>query len=700
MPESKLLHAALIMPRSEASEALDKIAQLEWFHVIKEESKYTNPDIADLLLRAQKIFQSIDDIMRTLNISEVGIIETMFKGVPKFDTKFTIESIEELVNKLDAESKPIIDEVRALLDEHDKVKKELDESNTLLNTIKVVSNINIELDKLNRLKRFYAAMFVVNNKDLEEIRRSLEGVTILNIPLDEVNTALMIISIKSDAERIVKVLRSFDRQPFTIPKELPQTPNEAFALLSEKTSKLSKRREELESNIIKIKDNIRTKLLSLHESSRVVKDMLEVMRKPAGTKSFAIIQGYIPAKMEDKLRRLTSKWVCITKDATNDDNPPVLLSNTKYINTFEAITEVQGIPQHKEIDPTPIIAFVWPVFYGLMFGDLGHGILLFLLGMLFRVRGLGNLRRWGTLVAASGIGSIAAGLGTGEFFGFHIEEFSILRAIFAPLIDANIIGLISVSELTFEQVAKILEISIAIGIGHIAMAFILKIIKNFKEGNKIEGSMISIPTLIMYGSVVSLILAAIGANYDVIGMFGVTERVHNEPVPWITPIAGEWVTVELVAKAAVPILFACMAMIIIGHIKEENRLKHEGKHEEGAGTVGIVMEVVLIKLIEMLSNTISYGRIAIMLLVHAILLVTVNHGFESLMEGGNTGGAIAMIVGGNIGIMMIEGLIVYIQTIRLHLYEWFPKWYHGSGYQFKKIIPEMIYSSITWKKIE
>jgi len=700
MPESKLLHAALIMPRSEASEALDKIAQLEWFHVIKEESKYTNPDIVDLLLRAQKIFQSIDDIMRTLSISEVGIMETMFKGVPKFDTKFTIESIEELVNKLDAESKPIIDEVRSLLDEHDKIKKELDESNTLLNAIKVVSNINIELDKLNRLKRFYAAMFVVNNKDLEEIRRSLEGATILNIPLDELNTALMIISIKSDSERIVKVLRSFDRQPFAIPNELPQTPNESFALLSEKTSKLSKRKEELESNIIKIKGNIRTKLLSLHESSRVIKDMLEVMRKPAGTKSFAIIQGYIPANMEDKLRRLTSKWVCITKDATNDDNPPVLLSNAKYINTFEAITEVQGIPQHKEIDPTPIIAFVWPVFYGLMFGDLGHGILLFLLGMLFRVRGLGNLRRWGTLVAASGIGSIVAGLGTGEFFGFHIEEFSILHAIFAPLIEAHIIGLISVSELTFEQVAKILEISIAIGIGHIAMAFILKIIKNFKEGNKIEGSMISIPTLIMYGSVVSLILAAIGANYDVIGMFGVTERVHNEPVPWITPIAGEWVTVELVAKAAVPILFACMAIIIIGHIKEENRLKHEGKHEEGAGTVGIVMEVVLIKLIEMLSNTISYSRIAIMLLVHAILLVTVNHGFESLMEGGNIGGAITMIAGGNIGIMMIEGLIVYIQTIRLHLYEWFPKWYHGSGYQFKKIIPEMIYSSITWKKVE
>jgi V/A-type H+/Na+-transporting ATPase subunit I len=46
---------------------------------------------------------------------------------------------------------------------------------------------------------------------------------------------------------------------------------------------------------------------------------------------------------------------------------------------------------------------------------------------------------------------------------------------------------------------------------------------------------------------------------------------------------------------------------------------------------------------------------------------------------------------------MIEGLIVYIQTIRLHLYEWFPKWYVGEGVEFKKIVPKMLYSNLIWK---
>ena len=88
----------------------------------------------------------------------------------------------------------------------------------------------------------------------------------------------------------------------------------------------------------------------------------------------------------------------------------------------------------------------------------------------------------------------------------------------------------------------------------------------------------------------------------------------------------------------------------------------------------------MVRIIEMLSNTISYSRTGIMLLVHSALLVTVNNSFEH-------GGGYAVLIGGNIGIMLIEGLIVYIQTIRLHLYEWFPKWYVGEGVEFKRSCP-------------
>jgi len=85
-----------------------------------------------------------------------------------------------------------------------------------------------------------------------------------------------------------------------------------------------------------------------------------------------------------------------------------------------------------------------------------------------------------------------------------------------------------------------------------------------------------------------------------------------------------------------------------------------------------------------------------MLLVHAALLLTVNKAYESL-GGINSPTALVLIIGGQIGIMMIEGLIVYIQSLRLHLYEFFTKWYYGGSQPFKQLVPEMVYNSFWWE---
>jgi V/A-type H+-transporting ATPase subunit I len=507
---------------------------------------------------------------------------------------------------------------------------------------------------------------------------------------------MVVFGATDDSDRITKTLRSFGVHPLQIPASMPQNPSVAYAKADAKVKELEAKQAEIEKNIEKLKKSLMTKVLSLHEAAKVAKDVLETTRKPGGTRNFAMIQGYIPFKMEKKFRSMTKDYVSVIEDVhLHADNHgggegeeilPTLLTNKSYTRTFEVVTETQGLPRYGEVDPTPIIAFVWPAFYGLMFADFGHGILLFGLGMLFRYRGNGSLRTWGTLIAASGAAAALAGLGTGEMFGFHFEELTFLAPIFAPL---GFVGLLSVSELTFEQVVKILEISIAIGIVHLLIAYFLRLRGDFKQGNKLMVFYHDIPTILQYFAVVALILAAIGSGYDIIGMFGITGKTHTEPVPWLTVVFGDWVTVDLVAKAAPPVIIATVVIMIIGGIKEDKRLKAHGR-DEGGGLVGIIVEVIMVRIIEMLSNTISYSRLGIMLLVHSALLVTVNNSFEH-------GGGYAVLIGGNIGIMLIEGLIVYIQTIRLHLYEWFPKWYVGEGTEFKKIVPKMLYSNFVWK---
>ncbi|HEV8386139.1 MAG TPA: V-type ATPase 116kDa subunit family protein [Nitrososphaera sp.] len=693
---AKLKKAALILPRIETQEAVSKLAELEWFHPIQSPSEHLNPFYDDLLLKAQRLFQEIDEVVRALGVPlETGVMATMFKGAPKEKTDYVIDDIQDFIADLEDKSKPLLEEPKKILAEQNMVAKNLEEYSTIAAALKMASTLNIDLTSFGKLRMFYADIFVIDSKDEAEIRKSLgEDMPIHSSKLVEEKTALVVIGAREDSERVTKVMRSFGVHPLLIPAGMPQKPSEAYAQAQAKSKELEAKSAELTKAVDKTRKTMLAKILSLHEAARIAKDVLEITRKPGGTKNFALIQGYIPEKMEGKFKKLTSDYVSVITDTHFDPHEvdtqqplPSLLTNKSYTRTFEVITETQGLPRYDEIDPTPIIAFVWPLFYGLMFGDLGHGLLLFGLGFLLRHRGTGSLRTWGTLIAASGAAASIAGLGTGEMFGFHINELSFLAPIFAPL--HGIVGVLNVSELSFDQVIKILKVSVAIGIVHLLMAYGLKLYKNIKEGNKLLIYTHDIPAIIQFLAVVALILAAIGSGYDIIGMFGISGNIHTEFVPWISFVAGDWVTVDVVAKAAPPVLFATVGIMIYGGMKEQEIAKKHG-HDEGSGLMGIVIEVILVRIIEVLSNVISYTRIGIMLLVHAALLVTVNQSYEH-------GGGIAVLIGGNIGIMLIEGLIVYIQTIRLHLYEWFPKWYGGDGTEFRKIVPRMLYSNLIWR---
>ena len=91
-------------------------------------------------------------------------------------------------------------------------------------------------------------------------------------------------------------------------------------------------------------------------------------------------------------------------------------------------------------------------------------------------------------------------------------------------------------------------------------------------------------------------------------MFGVAGHTHTEPVPWLSYTFGRWVTVDIVAKAAVPVIFATVGIMIYGGWKEQKEAAKHG-HDEGGGFMGIVIEVILVRIVEMLSNIISYSQI-------------------------------------------------------------------------------------------
>ena len=688
----------IIVPRTESPEAISRLTEFEWFHKIETQNDTVTPEIDDLLLKAQKLHQSVDEVVKGLQIPiRVGIMEVLFKGLVIKRNQYELDEIATMINDLEKKSHGVIDAPAKLLEDHTNTKRSLEEYTSFKETLDVVKKLNVNLSNLGQMKYFYTNLFVINSSDFTEISRTLEGITIFKYELDsKLKTAIIVFTDAQDSERVLKVLRSFNVNPFIIPQGIPQNPSQAYGLVVSKITELIAKEKKLGKELLEIKKKIRGTILSLNEGAGIAKDVLEKMRKPGGTKRFAVIQGYIPHVMEKKFKDVTKKWMSITEEITDSKmlkNTPILFTNKAWSRTFEVITESQGIPKRGEVDPTPMIAIMWPIFYGVMFADFGHGLLLMLLGLLFKFKGQGTLARWGMLIAISGGSAAFAGILTGEAFGFHLTGFAAVESLLeegGPLHSIKwLVGIISVSELNFEQVIRILKVSIFLGIIHLVWAFILHIRRVYRRGDNLTMFTEAIPTLVMYGGVVTIMMTAIGSGYDIMNMYS---RVHNEPVPWITIIVGDWARVWIVARIAIPVTIGCMGMIMVGGILHNK--KHPG---EGGSIMNVVIEVLLVKTVELLSHTISYARIGIMLLVHAALLLTVNNAYHSL-GGSESIGGLALIIGGNLGIMMIEGLIVYIQSLRLHLYEFFTKWYDGGGKPFKKITPEMLYNQLLWKK--
>lgn len=689
---------SIILPRSESPSAISRLTEFEWFHKIDTENDLVTPEIDDLLLEAQKTYQSIDDVIKGLGVPPtVGILEILFKGTIIKKKDYEIGEIEDMVNDLQKRAPSIIDEPAKLLEEEIDTKRGIEEYRSLKEILEVVKKLNIDLSGFGLMKYFYTNLFVINSEDYEEISRALEDITFYKYDLEsKEKAAILVICGIDDSEKALKVLRGFNANPFSIPDGMSQIPSEAYATIETKLKELTAKQSQIAKQIAGIKKKIRRDILVLHEEALVAKDVLETLRKPGGTKHFAVIQGFIPSKMEEKFKNITKQWASLTEEITDPkhkEQVPTLLDNKRFIRTFEVITKSQGIPKTGERDPTPMIALMWPIFYGIMFADIGNGLLLMGMGLLFKLKGQGELSRWGMLIAISGAASAIAGVGAGEAFGYGIDHMvpfeGLLQegGVLYPI--SWLVGIISVAELSFEQVINILKVSLFLGIIHLVWAMTLRIIKLAKEGHKMVMFTEAIPNITLYGGIVVIMMAAIGSQYDVMNMYS---KVHTESVPWVTMFLGDWAQVWIVTRIAVVVVIASMVVMMIGGVMHAKKYP-----EDGGSAANVVMEVFLGKTVESLAHTISYARLGIMLLVHAALLLTVNNAFASL-GGSESISAWAMIIGGNLGVIIIEGLIVYIQALRLHLYEFFTKWYDGGSQPFRQIRPELIYNQFIWKR--
>ena len=169
----------------------------------------------------------------------------------------------------------------------------------------------------------------------------------------------------------------------------------------------------------------RSKLASLHErhdladaiaDAEFVRWYVDTVPDLASTENFAWITGWTSESADEALLSLLAdagvKGLSRLQAPPPGYEPPLILVNPRWMRPFEVFTRMLGVPGSSEVDPTRVVAIVSPLIFGYMFGDVGHGAVLF-------IAGLAMARRWPALrlLIAGGLSSMAFGVLFGSVFG-------------------------------------------------------------------------------------------------------------------------------------------------------------------------------------------------------------------------------------------------------------------------------------------
>lgn len=448
--------------------------------------------------------------------------------------------------------------------------------------------------------------------------------------------------------RVDSVYASLHFERFFLPDEYTGTPQEASRALQEKIADTDQKIAAVSQKLSAMLEERKSDFLSanrlLEQKSRFfgVRRLAAFSKHDGGT--YYILCGWMRKKEALSLKRELDPdplTYCVVEKDRPDvvKPPPTLLKNGPLTRPFELFVEMYGLPNYRELDPTSLIAFSYSFFFGFMFGDLGQGLCLALIGAIIARR---KNSRLGAIIARCGIFSAVFGVLFGSVFGLE----DMIPALWLRPAEA-LMQLPGIGKLN-----AVFIIAILIGMCMILLMMGFSVVNHLRlrEPGEAYFDTNGLAGMVFYLSLLSVVLLALTGR----------------------SIPGH----QLMA-----LLFALPLLLIF--LKEPLSARLLGqKHEEKEDPVMFIVQGFF-ELFEVLlsyfSNTLSFVRVGAFAVSHASMMGVV------LMLSGAGSGQIGWpgIVLGNIFVCCMEGLIVGIQVLRLEYYELFSRFYRGDGRPFK-----------------
>ncbi|MBY9002805.1 MAG: hypothetical protein KGD73_02430 [Candidatus Lokiarchaeota archaeon] len=381
-------------------------------------------------------------------------------------------------------------------------------------------------------------------------------------------------------------------------------------------------------------------------------------------------------KVGDEIKKFDSKN---PKENDFREAAPTVMKNSFFIRPFESLTKMYGVPSYSEIDPTPFLAITFPLLFGLMFGDIGHGMSLIIAGIiggiLFRKKqGMRNIS-W--VIFYCGIGALLCGFLYGEFFGSN-EFFGYeLQVVKIPI---PLLGTITLHN-PLDNIMSVFKFTLFVGVVHVNIGWFIQFMNFWKQSKKYMS---------MTDSFMKMCLLTGGTI--LIFTYGIN---LNEWLSYPFPIL-----LVLVPGILLIVLKPIGGLIGISYLKKESfgSLLGEGTIETFETALSILSNIAsYIRLLAL-----SLAHIALMIAVGALIdLVPIPSAITPGMDPLAITGIILLevlrlfgIILGNAFVIVLEGILVFINALRLHFYEFFFKFYQGSGTEFFPFYLDDSYSII------
>lgn len=439
-------------------------------------------------------------------------------------------------------------------------------------------------------------------------------------------------------------------KPESLSGDDEMNPDEAMSRVRNKLGTVKEDVERHRSKVILLAEKNRSRLLKIHASVSRALALNQAKEKFGRAAGIYCVSGWIPAEREKEIRALVDKTtggtavIEVITPARHEEGlepVPVQMSAFAPLKPFQSLVAGYGAPRYGDIEPSLFVAVSFVVMFGIMFGDVGQGAVLMLAGLylLFTKRpALKSIAPHSYFLLFCGASAIFFGFMYGSVFGYE----KLLKPLWlSPL----------------HKVMPLLISTIVIGIFFISLSMVINVYNRLRAKDYYGGLFAN------FGMLGALFY------WGAIGL-GVKAAVTHEVVAW-----------EIVVLIGIPLVLMMIREPLYNLLTRKKLL-----HEDPLSFIMTAAIEVLETVMGFLGNTVSFARVGAFALSHAALCYAIYVIVDALKDMGLPGGgviSVLVIIVGNLFVILLEGLVVTIQSIRLQYYELFSKYFPGDGVMYQ-----------------